>query len=84
MQGIPGQKQTRPMEEYYDNIDKKDPRSAVAIPKVGSLTKYTIFTFAKSFFREIFMLQLRKVLEFAFFEILTHYAILRFCTKLCI
>jgi hypothetical protein len=22
------------MEEYYDNIDKKDPRSAVAIPKV--------------------------------------------------
>lgn len=32
--GIPGQKQARPMEEYYDNIDKKDPRSAVAIPKV--------------------------------------------------
>ena len=22
------------MQEYYDNIDKKDPRSAVAIPKV--------------------------------------------------
>jgi hypothetical protein len=43
MQGIPGQKQTRPMEEYYDNIDKKDPRSAVAIPKVGSPTKYTLF-----------------------------------------
>ncbi len=43
MQGIPGQKQTRPMEEYYDNIDKKDPRSAVAIPKVGSPAKYTIF-----------------------------------------
>lgn len=26
--------QARSMQEYYDNIDKKDPRSAVAIPKV--------------------------------------------------
>lgn len=26
--------QARTMQEYYDNIDKKDPRSAVAIPKV--------------------------------------------------
>ena len=42
--------QGRRLQDYYDNIDKKDPRSAVAIPGVGvddqDISKFGTFILA--------------------------------------
>ena len=42
--------QARSMQEYYDNIDKKDPRSAVAIPKVDDQEISRLFSILSLFF----------------------------------